>query len=152
MKIKSQRDFWAGAMFLAIGLAFAWASTRYPFGSSAEPGPGYFPFGLGVLLALLGAVELFKSLAIESEGGDPVGTIGWKSLVIVVASVALFGYTLPRLGLFIALPLLVVMVSVANDQHRWLSSLAGAALLTAGCWVVLSTAPVLRSIRIALPE
>jgi hypothetical protein len=55
MKIKNQRDFWAGMMFLVTGVAFAWGATAYHFGSSARPGPAYFPFGLGVLLALLGA-------------------------------------------------------------------------------------------------
>ena len=80
MKIKSQKDFWSGLMFMAAGLGFAVGATNYSFGTSARPGPGYFPFGLGVLLALLGAVVLFKSLSIETEGGDPVGAIPWGPL------------------------------------------------------------------------
>ena len=68
-------------MFLVVGVAFAWGSTAYSFGSSARPGPGYFPFGLGVILAILGAIELFKALAIESEGGDPIGGVAWRVAV-----------------------------------------------------------------------
>ena len=104
MKIKSERDFWAGLMFLLVGVAFSWGATNYNFGSSARPGPAYFPFGLGVLLALLGALELFKALTIESEGGDPIGAIAWKPLIVILAAVALFGVALPRLGLVITLP------------------------------------------------
>ena len=89
MKIKSERDFWAGMMFLLVGIGFAWGATTYSFGSSARPGPGYFPFGLGVLLALLGAVELFKALTIESEGGDPIGGIAWKPLIVILFAVGL---------------------------------------------------------------
>ena len=70
MKIKSERDFWSGLMFLVVGIAFAWGATTYSFGSSARPGPGYFPFGLGILLALLGAMVLFKALTIETEDGE----------------------------------------------------------------------------------
>ena len=55
MVIKSRRDFWSGLMFLVTGAAFAWGATIYSFGNSARPGPGYFPFGLGILLAILGA-------------------------------------------------------------------------------------------------
>ena len=33
MKIKSQRDFWSGLMFLVIGIGFAWGATNYNFGS-----------------------------------------------------------------------------------------------------------------------
>ena len=49
MKIKSQKDFWSGLMFLVVGIGFAWGALNYSFGSSARPGPGYFPFGLGIL-------------------------------------------------------------------------------------------------------
>ena len=52
MKIKSQKDFYSGVVYAAVGVAFAWGATTYSFGSSARPGPGYFPFGLGVLLAM----------------------------------------------------------------------------------------------------
>lgn len=73
MKIKNQRDFWSGLMFIVVGVGFAWGATSYSFGSSARPGPGYFPFGLGIILAALGALVLFKALTIEAEGGNQVG-------------------------------------------------------------------------------
>ncbi len=87
MKIKSQKDFWSGLMFVAVGLGFAWGATNYSFGTSARPGPGYFPFGLGLLLAVLGALVLFKSLTIETEGGEPIGAFAWKPLIIISLSV-----------------------------------------------------------------
>ena len=61
MKIKSQRDFWSGLMFVVIGIGFAWGALNYSFGTSARPGPAYFPFGLGILMAVLGAVVLLAS-------------------------------------------------------------------------------------------
>ena len=136
MKVKSQRDFWSGLMFLGIGAAFAWGATIYSFGSSARPGPGYFPFGLGVLLAILGAVMLFKALTIEVEGGDPIGSVAWKPLVYIVGTVAVFGWTLPHLGMFLALPILVVIAARAGDEFHWGEVLANAALLTVGSWVI----------------
>lgn len=136
MKVKSQRDFWSGLMFLGIGAAFAWGATMYSFGSSARPGPGYFPFGLGVLLAILGAVMLFKALTIEVEGGDPIGSVAWKPLLYIVCTVAVFGWTLPHLGMFLALPILVVIAARAGDEFHWGEVLANAALLTVGSWVI----------------
>lgn len=136
MKIKSQRDFWSGLMFVSVGIAFAWASTEYSFGSSARPGPGYFPFGLGVMLALLGAAVLFKALTIESSGGDPIGSVAWRPLLIIVAAVALFGLALPRLGMALTLPLLIVLASLAGDEFHIGEALLNAALLTLGSWVI----------------
>jgi hypothetical protein len=136
MKIKSQRDFWAGMMFLVVGISFAWGSTFYNFGVSARPGPAYFPFGLGVLLALLGALELFKALTIESEGGDPIGDIAWKPLVIVTGAVVVFGIALPRLGMIATLPLLIIIASLAGDEFRWREVIINCVVLTLGSWII----------------
>ena len=136
MKIKSEKDFWSGLMFLVVGAAFAWGSTNYSFGSSARPGPAYFPFGLGVLMALLGAFELFKALTIETEGGEKIGAWAWKPLLIVVGAVAVFGWALPHLGMFLALPLLIVTSALAGDEFHWKDALINAIVLTIGCWVI----------------
>ncbi|WP_416761407.1 tripartite tricarboxylate transporter TctB family protein [Roseateles sp. So40a] len=137
MKIKSQRDFWSGLMFVVVGVAFACGSIiNYSFGTSARPGPGYFPFGLGVLLAILGAVVLFKALTIESEGGQPVGAFAWKPLLIVVGAIVLFGFALPRLGMIITLPLLITVSSMASDEFKWRDALLSSVVLTAGSYAI----------------
>ena len=136
MKIKSQRDFWSGLMFVAVGVGFAWGALNYSFGSSARPGPAYFPFGLGVLLAILGAVTLFEALTIETEDGEPIGAISWKPLLIIIGSIALFGFLLPRLGMVLALPILVVTSALAGDEFHWGEALANAAVLTVGSWAI----------------
>lgn len=139
MKIKSQRDFVSGLMFVIVGIAFAWGSTAYNFGDSARPGPAYFPFGLGVLLALLGAIVTFKALTIESHNGDPIGAIAWKPLIIILGSVAVFGFALPRLGLVITIPLLMLMSSLAGDEFKWLEVVILSVVLTAGSYLVFVT-------------
>jgi len=136
MKIKSQRDFWSGLLFLVVGVAFAWGASSYPFGTSARPGPGYFPFGLGILLALLGALVLFKALTLESEGGDPIGAIAWRPLLIIVAAVAVFGVALPRLGLACTLPLLIAMSALAGSEFHWRDVLISSVVLTVGSWAL----------------
>jgi len=136
LKIKSEKDFWSGLMFIVVGIAFAWGSTNYKFGESARPGPGFFPFGLGILMAILGAMVLFKSLTIEVEGGDPIGRWAWKPLLIVVAAVGIFGWALPHLGMFIALPLLVVGSALAGSEFHWKDALINSVVLTAGSWVI----------------
>lgn len=136
MKIKSQQDFWSGVIFVVVGIAFALGSTNYSFGSSARPGAAYFPFGLGVLLAMLGAVVLFKALTIESDGGDPIGDIAWKPLLVIVAAVVVFGLLLPRLGMAITLPILVTMSALAGDEFHWKDALLNSVILTVGSWVI----------------
>ena len=136
MKIKSQRDFFSGLMFIAVGVIFAVGATNYSMGSSAKPGAGYFPLILSVLMAILGAVVLFKSLTIETEGGDPVGDIAWKPLLIIVVSIAVFGVALPRLGMFLTIPLLILMVSTAGGEFSWKGALISSVVLTGFSWLV----------------
>jgi hypothetical protein len=138
VKIKSQKDFWSGVMFVGIGLAFAWGATEYKFGDSSSPGPGYFPFGLGVLLALLGSLVLFKSLTIETHGGDPIGPFAWRPLCVLLAAVVVFGAALPRLGLAVSLPLLVILAGLAGEEFHWRDALISAAVLTLAAWLIFS--------------
>lgn len=136
MKIKSQRDFWSGLMFIAAGIGFAWGATFYNFGSSARPGPGYFPFGLGILLAVLGATTLFEALTIQTDDGEPVGSFAWKPLITILLSVLLFGLLLPRLGMALTIPILVFAASLAGDEFRWREVIINSAVLTLGSWAI----------------
>jgi len=40
LKIKNQKDFFAGLMFMAIGIAFASGATTYHVGAAAHMGAG----------------------------------------------------------------------------------------------------------------
>ena len=66
LKIKAPKDFWAGLMFISVGLFFmAWALTHYQMGSAVRMGPAYFPAVLGGLLAFLGMLVLIEAFAME---------------------------------------------------------------------------------------
>ncbi|MBP6337577.1 MAG: tripartite tricarboxylate transporter TctB family protein [Vitreoscilla sp.] len=134
--IKSQKDFWSGLLFILVGVSFTWGATHYRFGSSASPGPGYFPFGLGLLLALLGGVVLFKSLTLETDGGDKIGAFAWRPLLVILGAVVLFGLLVQRAGLVVALPALVLLSSLAGGEFGWKGALVAAVVLTVLSWAV----------------
>ena len=136
MKIKSQKDFWSGLMFIVMGIAFAWGATAYSMGSAARPGPGYFPFGLGILLAILGAAVLFQSLTVDTPDGDPIEKFAWRPMIVITLSLIVVGLALPKLGMIISLPLLVVMASFAGDEFHPVEVAINAAVLTVGSWAI----------------
>lgn len=136
MKIKSEKDFWSGLMFVVVGVAFGIGATNYSLGESARPGPGYFPLGLSILLAILGAIVLFKSLTIETEGGDKIAKIAWRPLIIVCVSILVFGFCLPRLGMIITIPILIFMVSAAGPEFRIKGVVITSVVLTAASWAM----------------
>ena len=136
MKIKSQRDFVSGLMFVVVGVVFAVGATNYSMGTSAKPGAGYFPLILSVLMTLLGAVVLFKSLTIETEGGDPIGSIAWRPLLVIVVAIAVFGASINRLGLVVSVPILILVTSLAGDEFKWLGVIINAVVLTVFSWLI----------------
>jgi drug/metabolite transporter (DMT)-like permease len=136
MQIKSQRDFWSGLMFVTVGVVFAVGATNYSMGTSARPGAGYFPLLLSVIMAILGAIVLFKSLVIETAGGDPIGSVAWRPLIVIVFGIAAFGFALPGLGMIVTIPILIFITSMAGDEFHWKGVLANAVVLTIGSWVI----------------
>ncbi len=126
MKIKSQRDFFSGLMFLVIGIAFAWGATKYNVGQAARMGPGYFPLMLGIVLAILGSIILFESLVVETEDGEKIGSIAWRPLGFIVGANVIFGILLgglpalgiPAMGLIVATYGVVLVAAQAGNQFR----------------------------------
>jgi hypothetical protein len=122
--IKSQKDFFAGLMFAAVGVGFAVGATDYTVGQASRMGPGYFPLILGVLLAILGAVISLQSFSSKAPDGDKIGKWAWKPLVFVLGSNLAFGVLLaglpsigfPSFGLIVAIYALVFIASQAGEH------------------------------------
>jgi len=131
-----RRDFVGGVFLILLGAGFALAAQRYPFGSLARFGPGFFPFWLGIVLAGLGGL-LAASALLGREGDEPgFATIDARSLAAVIGGVVVFGFVLTRLGLLLSVVILVLMSSLGSRDLRWPSTIAAAALLAAGCCAV----------------
>jgi hypothetical protein len=127
VRIKSQKDFFAGLMFSVVGAAFAiGAWSNYTIGDAARMGPGYFPLLLGSFLTLLGAFIIFGALVVETENGDKVGAIAWRPLGFIIGANVLFGillagvprFGIPAFGLIVAIYGLTFVASLAGDDFR----------------------------------
>lgn len=132
VKIRNQKNFAAGLLYIAIGAAFAVGATNYNMGSADRMGPAYFPFWLGLLLALIGVVVLATSLRVHATV-QALPRFDWKALAWILASVVLFGLLLTRLGLVISLVVLVLVSSRASHEFAWKGAALNALLLAAVC-------------------
>jgi hypothetical protein len=130
--IRNQKNFATGLLYMAIGGGFAAGATFYNMGSADRMGPGYFPFWLGLLLAVIGAVVLFASLRTGTKA-DALPHLDWKALAWILLAVTLFGFLLMRLGLVASLVILVLVSSRASHEFRWTGALLNALVLLAMC-------------------
>ena len=114
------KDSLAGGVFMLCGLVFAWGARAYPLGTSARMGPGYFPFVLGLALALVGALLLVQASVRQRREVEPLGPWAWRPLLCVLGANIAFGVLLagvpawgwPPMGLVPAVVVLTVLASL----------------------------------------
>lgn len=92
-------------------------SRGYDIGRAARMGPGYFPFLLGGLLMVIGATILVHGLSRKGKA-SPGRPVAWRPLLLVLASVVLFGLLLKPLGFVVSVFLLVLVSSAASHEFR----------------------------------
>jgi hypothetical protein len=93
---------------------------------------------LGIILAVIGAFILFKSMVVETPTGDPIGAWAWKPLSFIIAGNLLFGVLLgglpsikfPAMGLIVAIYGTTLVVSMAGDKFKLKEVLALATVLS----------------------
>ena len=143
MQIKSQKDFYAGLMFLIVGAGFAYFSLKYNVGTGARMGPGYFPRLLGVMLAVFGIIITFNSLRSKATDGDLIGSFAWRPLCYIIGANVVFGILLgglpsiklPAMGLIAGIYALVFISSKAGDTFNFKEVFILATILAIGSYL-----------------
>jgi hypothetical protein len=124
--IRHPKDFWAGVVYILIGGGACLIALDYAMGSAGRMGPGYFPRTLGIMLTLIGAGLVVRSFRLQ---GERIALPTYKPLVIVLASVLLFGLIVSEAGLVVATIALVLLSSTASHEYRWKESVVAALAL-----------------------
>jgi hypothetical protein len=132
---RSRRDLVAGVIFIAIAAGFAWEGSHYELGRALRMGPGFMPLLLAALLAVLGGSVIAAGL--RQEGEETIGGVPWKAILLVLISLAIFGYGAPRLGLVPIAFLCSFVIALASANNGVVSALAIGVLLAALSWLVI---------------
>lgn len=110
----------AGIAFL-VGAAILLASIPYNVGSLATPGPGFFPFSLGILTMVLSAVGLVDGTLKRKSGNkwsNPFEHRRWVNPLILTVAVLVYGALLVPLGFLLCTVLFVAfLLRLGYPQH-----------------------------------
>ncbi len=115
LQIRHAKDFYAGLIFVAVGLISLVIGRDYSLGTATRMGPGYFPALLGWLLTILGATIALRSLWID---GPHLGPIGFRPLAFILASILAFAGLLEPAGLVFATIALISIGCLATKESR----------------------------------
>jgi hypothetical protein len=114
-RIRGERDFGIGLVYLALGAAGFVMARNYAFGTPRQMGPGFFPSIIAALLIAFGVAALVRGLLVE---GMPIGRWNLKGMLLISGSVVAFGLLLPVLGLPVAIFASTLIAAAASEKFR----------------------------------
>jgi hypothetical protein len=125
-------DIKSGAVFVALGLFFSiYSFVALPIGTPNRMGPGYFPISLAVILIALG---LGIMLYAHDRGAAPQGNAApWRSVLLIVVALAIFGFTIRGLGMVPAIAILTFVATFASRRTTLPQAIAATVGITAFC-------------------
>jgi len=130
------KDAYAGAIFIAIGVAAFAGSQQYEIGTASQMGAGYLPALIGIVLVVLGAFSLVNAWRLRTP--DPIAKSSLEPFVLVVASVVAFALLIDTAGLVVALIALVLISSLRRLFDHPIEVLSIAIGLAAFCVLLFS--------------
>jgi hypothetical protein len=116
----------AGALIL-LGLYVVRNALEYGYMRGATPGPGFFPFWIGLALAGVSAINLVRS-AIGSERLDALfDRSGFLKALAILTAVVAFILATPWIGLLTGAAVLIPIIAFVI-RPRWTPSFAATIL------------------------
>ncbi|MCC6949624.1 MAG: tripartite tricarboxylate transporter TctB family protein [Bradyrhizobiaceae bacterium] len=130
LKVRDQRDFWSGILFMAFGCAGLWFGRNYAIGTAARMGPGYFPMMMSLALLGIGGFILARSLV---AGSDTIERIAFWPQLQVLAAILAFGLLIERVGLAVSVAAVILISGFSAQGLRWHELIALALVMAAVC-------------------
>lgn len=130
------RDAVVAAVLLGLAAAAIVESGRLPFGTVRNPGEGFFPWWLGVALAVLAVVLLARAL--RGHGARRTGEAGARvgRVVTLLAALGAYSLALEPVGYPLS-TFLLVLLTLAPSVRREVLPAVGFAAAVAGASYVL---------------
>ena len=131
------KDLYAGALMLVLGLGSIYAGLGYNVGSLSHMGSGFFPVAVGTVLVLCGLAIAFSAGAPDPHAtAQPALRPEWRAWCCIVMGIAAF-VVLGRYGGLLPATFAIVFISALGDRdNTWVSALILAAAMCAICTVV----------------
>lgn len=122
------------ATLLVLGLAGFYEASNLAFGSVRQPGSGFFPTVVCVLIVIFSGMALAEPHArrpVEDAEGAPGGQ---ARLWLVVGSLFLYVWLLKPIGFLVATAALLLLLLRGIGKARWAVSAPAALVGAAACY------------------
>ena len=116
-------DQWSGVVLLILAAFICWQAITLPYGNIHNPGPGFFPLWLGIVLGIM-SFGLIVKVTRQKEGARMVWDIlaekiRWGRILLVIIALVLYGFLLDYIGFLILTLLLMAFLLRAIEPQPW---------------------------------
>ncbi|OGP28565.1 MAG: hypothetical protein A2038_06780 [Deltaproteobacteria bacterium GWA2_57_13] len=128
-----------GIFWLLLGIIFTILATGYQIGSVTQPGPGFLPLGVGLLLIVFSLVILgqglqsLKNLEAVVPFSKPGGL---KKVAYIVLLLLVLGFFFEEIGLLITVFLLLTLSMLVAELKSWKKIIFLGLVTTLGVYIL----------------
>jgi putative tricarboxylic transport membrane protein len=117
--------FYANIFWLLFSLITCIESYRLKLGEIQKPGPGFFPFSVGLVMLGLSLVALFQSTGKKNDTEKKVRQepFRWWNIVIILAAVLAYALTIETIGFLVNTFLFVCLMLKVIEPQTWKKSI-----------------------------
>ena len=110
-------------------------ASRLNMGGFHEPGPGFFPFSIGIVIAILALIALFQSIREKKEGAAPQSreSFRWWNIVVIIGALMAYTLSLEKIGFLINTFLFMVLLLKVVEPQTWKRALLGGLITAIAC-------------------
>jgi hypothetical protein len=128
----------AALALLATGAFFAWFAAVLPFGRVGLPGPGFFPFALGIALCVLALAILFQRWRTPDDGEAIF--VGHRDVLVAIIGMTGLALAFENVDSYLALGVFAAfLLAFLARTTLWRVAL-GAVLGMVAVWLFFGTA------------
>jgi hypothetical protein len=133
-------DQWSGLVLLVLAGFICCGSILLPYGNIHNPGPGFFPLWLGIILGAL-SIGLLLQSARRKEGARVLGDIlpekvRWQKVLWVLIALVLYGCLMNIFGFLIVTFFLMAFLLRFIEPQPWKSVIGSTLVGSLGCYLV----------------
>jgi putative tricarboxylic transport membrane protein len=135
-------------LWIALGIYQCAESVRLGLGGMMEPGTGFMPFVLGlVMIVLASALFLESSIEIRKKPLAKIsvwGDVYWKRVLYITVLMAAYAVLLPKLGYLLDTFVIMILLLKSGEPIKWPTAIivgaitAGFSYILFGMWLGVS--------------
>lgn len=116
-------DQWSGLVLLLLAAGMIWLALGLPFGEIRKPGPGFFPFWLGVIMGAM-SIGLIVQTTLANRTVRTIRNIleedaRWSKVLLVLVALILYAFLMDTIGFLIVTFLLMVVLLRFIEPQSW---------------------------------